>query len=142
MLCIDALTAASETQAESVAHLAWGHILLEQDAISEVGYIELAAQTAGAMKGYWEKIAGRPISDGYLAAVQNFTVFDKAFLGETVSIHITLLMELSGVRLIEAEIKRLPQKTSGNTTSTLLASGKLKLFLPEASPEDENKIGT
>ncbi|MDR2744880.1 MAG: hypothetical protein LBB66_06790 [Desulfovibrio sp.] len=134
MLCIDALISVSKTGAEATAFLRSGHILLDIDVISEVGYIELAAQTAGALKGYWDKAAERPIGDGYLAAVQNFTVWGKARLGETLSTSVTLLTELSGVQLIEAEIRRLPKKTGQNAACSPLASGRLKLFVPETVP--------
>ncbi|MDR2573115.1 MAG: hypothetical protein LBC94_02005 [Desulfovibrio sp.] len=139
MLCINALVAASRTTAEAVAHLHSGHILLDGGAVTEAGFIELAAQTAGAMKGYWEKTAGRPIGDGYLAAVGNFTVFGKARLGETLNISIELLTELSDIRLIEAHIRQAPCGRGDDAAGSLLASGKLKLFVPELGPKHEKQ---
>jgi predicted hotdog family 3-hydroxylacyl-ACP dehydratase len=131
MLCIDTLIAVSETSAEAIVNLAPGHILLEGDTLSEVGYIELAAQTAGAMKGYWKIKAGRPIGDGYLVAVQNFTVSEKARIEERLTIQIELLTVLSNIYLIEAKIVRLPKEVNNKTYCCNLASGKLKLFIPE-----------
>lgn len=106
-----------------------GHILLNKGFISDAGYIELAAQTAGAVKGYRDKSAGRPIGGGYLAAVQNFTVHGRARRGDSLRITVTLLTELSGIRLIYAEV-RLKAGYSSDS-GELLASGRLKLFAPD-----------
>lgn len=130
MLCIDVLLFASETEAEASVTLCPGHLLLHEGRLHESGFIELAAQTAGAMKGYNEKKEGKPVRDGFLAAVQKFSCAGFAREGDTVHIAIKLVAEMGGVSLLEARISR---EAAG--CSELLAQGKLKVFIV---PEQEN----
>ncbi len=126
MLCIDALICASENSAEAEAFLAPGHILLHKGSINEAGYVELAAQTAGAMKGYAEKALGLPVRQGFLAAVQNFSVRACARRGDRLRIAVTRTAEVAGVSLLQAEITRIREDGARES----LAGGGLKVFIP------------
>lgn len=130
MLCIDMLLWASESEAEASVELSPGHLLLHERRLHESGFIELAAQTAGAMKGYNEKKQGKPVRDGFLAAVQKF--FCSGFAGEGDSLRITvnLVAEIGGVSLLEVSILR---ETAD--CREMLAHGKLKVFIV---PEQES----
>lgn len=126
MVCIDALLSASATRAEASACLGPDHILLHGGELTEAGYVELAAQTVGAMKGYLETGLGIPVKEGVLAAAQGFSFSGQAAKGDTVRVLVTLTAEVAGVSLVEAVILR-----EGDDGPALLASGKLKLFVPE-----------
>lgn len=134
MRCIDRLLSASVASAEAEVLLSAGHILLHEGLVTEAGYVEMAAQTAGAMKGYAEKVLGLPVKEGFLAAVQDFSVDETAQEGETLRITVHVLAEISGVSLIEAHIFRVADAQAGEEQTTTLASGKLKVFVPEQIP--------
>jgi predicted hotdog family 3-hydroxylacyl-ACP dehydratase len=127
MLCLDSLRAVSETQAEAAARLAPGHILVHEGRLCEAGLVELAAQTLGAMQGYWDMKLGRPVRDGFLAAAQRFSFFDRAGLGDDLRITVDLVAELGGMHLVEAVIT----KIDATGEPTTIAAGKLKVFVPE-----------
>jgi predicted hotdog family 3-hydroxylacyl-ACP dehydratase len=127
MLCLDCLCAVSETRAEAAARLAPGHILLHEGALCEAGLVELAAQTVGAMQGYWDLRLGRPARDGFLAAAQRFVFFDRAGVGDALRITVDLVAELAGMYLVEAAIT----KIDATGEPTTIAAGKLKVFVPE-----------
>lgn len=128
MVCIDELLCASTTHAEALARLDPDHILLHEGTLTEAGYVELAAQTVGAMKGYLEEQHGLPVREGFLAAARNFSFHGTARAGDTLHITVALAAEVAGVSLIEASIAR----KGDNGDVTLLADGKLKLFVPES----------
>ncbi|MDR3175974.1 MAG: hypothetical protein LBU06_05530 [Desulfovibrio sp.] len=137
MLCLDSLLRASESAAEAEVVLGPGHILLHEGLLCGAGYAELAAQTAGAMKGYAESRAkgdtgGSQTSPGlgFLAAVQDFSVMGEARAGDTLRIRVGLRAEAAGVRLLEAEIYRVRD----DAPSEILACGKLKVVVPEDIP--------
>ena len=125
MLCIDTLLAASDVAAEAQAYLAPGHILLHGGVMSEAGFAELAAQTAGALKGYGEIVKGLPARDGFLAAIQDFSILALAKQGDTLRIVIRETAEIGGVSLIEAVIAR----WTDGVEEAVLARGKLKVFV-------------
>ncbi|MDR2124244.1 MAG: hypothetical protein LBP38_04580 [Desulfovibrio sp.] len=129
MLCIDSLVNVSSESAEVLVHLGPDHILLRDGLLSEVGYVELAAQAAGAMKGYAEKLLGLPVREGFLVAVQDFSIFSRARQGQTLRISLSRLAEMSGVNLLETTIR----PDSPGTSQDPLAWGKLKVFVPEPS---------
>jgi predicted hotdog family 3-hydroxylacyl-ACP dehydratase len=130
MLCIDLLLHASAHEAEASADLFPGHLLLHKGRLHESGFIELAAQTAGAMKGYNEKIKGRPVRDGFLAAVRKFSCPGIAGEGDTLRIAVKLVAEMGGVSLLEAGISR-----DAAGCREILAHGTLKVFIVQ---EQEN----
>ena len=127
MLCIDFLLSASDTEAEAEVTLAPGHVLLHQGILTRAGYVELAAQTVGALQGYGERIHNLPVRKGFLATAQGFSVSADALEGDVLRIFVTLITEISGVSLIEGTISRLGKKA----VPELLAHGRFKVFVPE-----------
>lgn len=128
MLCIDALLHATSTDAAASAYLGRDHILLHGEVLARPGHVELAAQTAGAMKGFVEQRLGLPVQKGFLAAAQDFSFLADAQEGDTLRIEISLTAEVAGVRLIQAAVYR---ENAANIPE-LLSKGKLKVFVPES----------
>ncbi len=124
MLCIDRLLRTSETEARAEAILSPDHILLHNGRLTEAGFVELAAQTAGAMKGYWEKKRGLLPRKGFLAAAQDFLFPGKAECGDVLLVSVAVVAEVADVSLIEAEITR----ARTDEPREILARGKLKVF--------------
>jgi predicted hotdog family 3-hydroxylacyl-ACP dehydratase len=121
MHCIDRLLFASKTTAVAETDLAPGHNLLAGQTLDPVGYVELAAQTAGAMQGYDQYLQNLPLKFGFLVGVQDFLVFDLAELGDTVRMEVAIVAELGEVTVLSAQVFRNDQ---------ILAEGKLKVFVP------------
>jgi predicted hotdog family 3-hydroxylacyl-ACP dehydratase len=122
MCCIDRLLASSKTGATAEATLVPGHSLLRGDALDGAGYVELAAQTAGAMQGYDLYVQNLPPKPGFLVGVQDFCIHDEALVGDTLCITVALTAELAEVSVLSASVFR---------GGSLLADGRLKVFVPE-----------
>lgn len=122
MCCIDKLVTLDEQEATAEVVLEANHILLNSKGQFErCGFIELAAQTAGAMQGAQMLIQQTIPSLAMLAGIQHFTVHADAKLGDTLIIEINILGELDGMSSLSFNIKRENQ---------LLAEGRLKVFIP------------
>ncbi|GAB1410787.1 hypothetical protein MASR1M90_19410 [Desulfovibrionales bacterium] len=90
--------------------------------ITPAGYIELAAQTAGALQGYEQLQSSTGPRTGYLVAVQNFEVLAPAYVENILIISVVVQKELEGVSIILAEVLH---------NGHILAHGKLKVFVKE-----------
>ncbi len=121
MLCIDHLVRATDDAAEAEVLLRDGYILLNsQGNIEPCGFVELAAQCAGAGFGWSRRRRGETPLLGFLAAVQDFTVTEPAQKGDLLRIRTVRSAEVGGVSLVEASI---------HAGERWLASGKLKVFV-------------
>ena len=122
MCCIDFLVHVTPAEARGTVTLLPNHVLVHEGELIAAGFIELAAQTAGAMQGYWQKKEHLPVRVGYLVAVQNFSMLQPAYVGDALAISVAVQGELEGVSILVAAIHRHQE---------LLAQGKLKVFVKE-----------
>lgn len=121
MCCIDTLLASSKKAATAEVTLTPGHSLMRGDVLDGSGYLELAAQTAGAMQGYDQLVQGLPPKPGFLVGAQDFHIHGEARVGDTVRIDVTLTAELAEVSVLSAVVRR---------DAVVLAEGRLKVFVP------------
>ena len=121
MHCIDRLLSSSKTTAVAEADIVPGHSLLTGQILDPAGYVELAAQTAGAMQGYDWHLQNLPLKSGFLVGAQDFSFFGQAVVGDTVRMEVSIVAELGEVTVLSAKVFRSEQ---------LLAEGKLKVFVP------------
>ena len=121
MCCIDTLLASSKTAATAEAVLSPGHSLLRGGVLDGAGYVELAAQTAGAMQGYDQYIQNLPPKPGFLVGAQDFHIREEAREGDVLRIDVSLTAELGEVSVLSAAILR---------DGGVLAEGRLKVFVP------------
>lgn len=122
MCCIDRLLASSKTGATAEAVLVPGHTLLRGGVLDGSGYVELAAQTAGAMQGYDQYIQDLPPKAGFLVGAQDFHIREEARENDVLRIDVSLVAELGEVSVLAAVILR---------DGGVLAEGRLKVFVPE-----------
>lgn len=120
MCCIDRLLTASSDAATAEVVLTKDHILMEESGITTLGYIELAAQTAGAMQGYATLKKGIPPQEGFLVAVQQVDFLAPAQLNSTLLINVKLLGEYQGVSVLSFIVRDAQEKK---------ACGKLKVYI-------------
>ncbi|MDR0339869.1 MAG: hypothetical protein LBH65_06290 [Desulfovibrio sp.] len=122
MCCIDRLLASSKTEALADVLLRPEHSLVCDGLLDPSGYVELAAQSAGAMQGFDQYRQGRPPKFGYLVGVQDFCVHGEARLGDRLEIAVGIEAELAGVTVLTVGIRR---------DGALLAEGRIKVYVPE-----------
>jgi predicted hotdog family 3-hydroxylacyl-ACP dehydratase len=103
--------------------------LLDEDGqLAEVALVEMLAQSFAAVQGYADSLAGKPIGQGFLVGISQITIEGTARLGDRLLIHIRPIAALEGFVVVEGEV------SLGNQT---LASGKLKLWIPQAEVTTE-----
>lgn len=122
MCCIDRLLSSSKTAAAAEADLHAAHSLLTDGFLDPAGCVELAAQTAGAMQGFDQHIQGLPPRSGFLVGVQDFAVHGAARIGDTVRMEVDIIAELGDMTVLSARLFH---------QATLLAEGRLKVYVPE-----------
>lgn len=122
MRCIDRLLTSTKTAAVADVDLKPKHSLLSWGKLDPAGYIELAAQTAGAMQGYDQRTQGLEPKFGMLVGTQNFTILDYAYEGERLLIDVTIIAELGELTVMDAVIRR---------GETVLAHGQIKVYVPD-----------
>ncbi|MDR3073557.1 MAG: hypothetical protein LBV01_02380 [Deltaproteobacteria bacterium] len=134
MRCIDMLLEENGDRAVAGVTLREGHALLTDGILDRAGFIELAAQAAGARQGYVRLGMGLGPGPGFLVGAQDFCFLKDARVGDDLTIAIRLTGELHGLSVVVVSVHR---------GSEELASGKLKLYEPSpAAPEGNGPRGT
>lgn len=122
MLCIDRLLSSSKTAAVAEATLTPEHSLLREGILDSAAYVELAAQTAGAMQGYDLFLQGQPPKPGFLVGVQDFIIHGGAGMGDRLVMDVAIIAELGEMTVLAARVCR---------DGVLLAEGRLKVYVPK-----------
>lgn len=122
MCCIDQLLSSSKTTATAGVSLTPDHFLLCAGELDPFGYVELAAQTAGAMQGYDQHIQGLPPKQGFLVGVQDFVVHATAKVGDCLRMEVAIFAEFGEMTVLTVQARR---------DDELLAEGRIKVYVPE-----------
>jgi len=105
--------------------------LLEEDGtLSEVALVEMLAQAFAAVQGYADRLAGKPVGEGFLVGIRKISIESKARRGDRLTVRIRPVATIEGFAVVEGELSR-----EGET----LASGNLKLWLPPAGALKEKQ---
>lgn len=121
MQCIDSLLAWSKRDAAAEVTLTADHALVCDGVLHPSGYVELAAQTAGAMQGYDQYLQDLPPKAGFLVGAQDFVFHGEARIGDTLRVDVAIYAELGDMTVLTASVSR---------GGALLAEGRLKVFVP------------
>ena len=122
MCCIGRLLSSTGTAAVAEVTLTREHRLVSNGTLDKAGYVELTAQTAGAMQGYTLYRQGLPPKFGYLVGAQDFVFHRAARTGDTLTIRVDTLAELGEVTVLTSSVL---------LGEEILAEGRLKVFVPE-----------
>ncbi|MCL1985622.1 MAG: 3-hydroxyacyl-ACP dehydratase [Betaproteobacteria bacterium] len=124
MLLLSGLEAFSEAGARATAELREGNpFLLPDGRLERAAYAELMAQCFAAGAGALARRTEEPAAAfGYLAGLRDIVVHGDARLGETLAVSVCIVAALGAVTVLEGEVRR---------ADTLLATGQLKIFIPE-----------
>ena len=127
MVYIDQLLEADADRGLCEVLLAEGHMLLDGEGrMNPCGFVELAAQSVAALKG-WECVRrGRPLPLGFLVGVQDFECPGTAHAGNMLRIETVSLGVFEGFGVVQACITR---------GDAILARGRIKLYAPVNTEE-------
>lgn len=100
------------------------NIFLKNGRLQEPALVENIAQTAAARAGYLALKEQRPVTIGYIAAIQNLEVFDLPCLGDRLNTEIRIMNQVFDVTLIGATVSCNGKK---------MASCEMKIFLTKQS---------
>ncbi len=128
MVFIDRLLEANGERGLCEVQLTSAHIFVDaQGLMDRACYVELAAQSVAAVKGWHLACQGAPVSSGFLVGVQAFECLDDAKTGDVLRIETIELGAFDGYTVVRATIIR------GDET---IAQGKIKLYVPASETHD------
>ena len=124
MIFVDALIFLSEKTAISTFTIVEDSIFIENDKLSEIAFIENAAQTAALYLGASAILNSdiKEAREGYIASVDKMEVFENAKIGEKLTTELEVLYETGGMLLIKTEIKVEGKIVCNITMKTMLKS--------------------
>lgn len=96
------------------------HILVEDGRLSEAGLVENIAQTAAARAGYISRSEGKPVSLGYIGAVQKLTVHALPVAGAALRTTIDVKHQIFNATVVEGTVR---------AGDEVLASCEMKIFI-------------
>ena len=104
------------------------HLFAEKDGrLHAAALLEMMAQTYAAAIGYQMTLEGKPVRDGYLVAVNEFTAHADAFKTDRLTIETTSTGTVDAFSMADAVVKR---------GEEVVATGGLRVFsLPPKNPE-------
>lgn len=128
MVYIDRLLEADEERGLCETILTAGHMLLDENGMMDrSAFIELAAQSFAALKG-WEFVRrGLPFPIGYLVGAQGFECLEDARQDDRLLIETEALGTFEGFGVVRATISR---------NGEVLARGKIKLYVPQTGDQE------
>jgi predicted hotdog family 3-hydroxylacyl-ACP dehydratase len=92
-----------------------------QGYLEDVALTELLAQAYAAVKGYLDRVAEKPVRQGFLVGIKKFVKLSSVRASERLRIVIRTLGELEDFAVGEGEIWR---------ASELVARGEIKVWIP------------
>ncbi|HTE24295.1 3-hydroxyacyl-ACP dehydratase [Flavitalea sp.] len=100
------------------------NIFLKENQLQEPALVENIAQTAAARAGYMAIQEQRPVTIGYIGAIQNLEVFDLPFLGDQLDTEIRVMNQVFDVTLIGATV---------SCEGKRIATCEMKIFITKQS---------
>lgn len=88
--------------------------------LEDIALIELIAQSYAALKGYLDRLEGRPVRQGFLVGIKKLIWLETVLAREKLLIKIRTLAELDDFAVAEGEIWR---------REKLVASGEIKVWI-------------
>jgi len=100
------------------------NIFLQDTILQEPALVENIAQTAAARAGYIAMTEQRPVTIGYIGAIQNLEIFALPEVGDRLETEIRILNQVFDVTLVSGTLR---------CRGELLASCEMKIFIPKQS---------
>ena len=136
IVVVHGLVQHSEKSSVSEFHVEEGHLFVRGGKFLPSGLMENIAQTSALRSGYHfaqqmtesGEMKAPPI--GFIGALKNFIVFDLPSVGSVLKTKVTVLHEVMGMQVVEAEVQ---------CGRNVIASCEMKIFL---SQENETGVGS
>ena len=109
-----------DDEAVSTFTVSGDHILVSDGVLSEAGLVENIAQTAAARAGYISRIEGKPVSVGYIGAVQKLGIRSLPAVGSTLRTTVAVKHQVFNATQIEGAVF---------ADGLLLATCEMKIFI-------------
>jgi predicted hotdog family 3-hydroxylacyl-ACP dehydratase len=121
---VDKLLYADEKSSRCSFIIPEGNVFVAEGFYSTAGLVESMAQTAAAGTGYLSRKENKPVSLGYIGAVQKLEVFDWPPANAEISMTINLLTNILQVSLVSGTV---------HCREKILASCEMKIFISNPS---------
>lgn len=89
--------------------------------LEEVAVLEMMAQAYACLRGYEDRLAGKPPGFGYLVGIRHFVIHRRVALGSKLTIAVATMIKMADFFIADAVAQ------SGAET---LATAELKIWLP------------
>ena len=104
-IMVDVLQSHSKDKATSSFKIQKDNILFYEDNFIEAGLIENMAQTVALHTGYDYFVRGEESPTGYIGAIKKVQILELPKIGQELSTTVTILHDIMGVTLVQAEIE-------------------------------------
>lgn len=96
--------------------------MVADGSFTETGMLENIAQTCALRMGYMARYVNMDdnVGIGYIASIDRTVVHGVAQVGDTITTHVSVVAELGGMQMVEAQVRR---------DDTLLMETKMKLVV-------------
>jgi 3-hydroxyacyl-[acyl-carrier-protein] dehydratase len=122
MLLLDTLCFSSPDFMEGETVVQPGNIFLSSRGLDGTCFVELLAQLAAAGDGCELIKSGKPVRSGFLVGVTDFTVSEKAVVGDLLQLKLRKEQQLENFIILEGDVCR---------GTALLAKGTLKIYVTD-----------
>jgi predicted hotdog family 3-hydroxylacyl-ACP dehydratase len=109
-------------------------VLAEQVLVDDGGRLEtlalaeMIAQAYAAVKGYDERLSGKPVRQGFLVGIQKIQFYKTVYAGDHLQIHVSTIGSIAGFAVVEGVITR---------KSDIIAEGQIKLWVNKNEPTEK-----
>ncbi|MEO5998544.1 MAG: 3-hydroxyacyl-ACP dehydratase [Chitinophagaceae bacterium] len=119
---IDSLLFKDEKLTRTGFEVREGNIFVKEGVLREPGLVENIAQTAAASAGQTSKVENKPVSVGYIGAINNLQIFSLPKIKDIIITEISIVTQVFNVTLIAGKIYH---------NDELLAQCEMKIFLTQ-----------
>ena len=126
MCLVDNLVEFNDQGGTVEARVLPGQALVDDDGqLETLAVAEMIAQAYAAVKGYDDRLAGRPVRQGFLVGIRKIQFHQTVLAGDHLQIHVNTVGSISGFAVVEGVVTR---------KSDIVAEGQIKLWVNEDEP--------
>ena len=126
MCLVDRLLEFKDQSGTVEARVLPGQVLVDDDGrLETLAVAEMIAQAYAAVKGYDDRLAGRPVKQGFLVGIRKIQFHQAVFAGDHLRIHVITVGSIAGFAVVEGVVTR---------KNDIIAEGQIKLWVNEDEP--------
>ena len=129
MCLVDTLVEFKDQGGTVEARVLPGQVLVDKDGrLETLAVAEMIAQAYAAVKGYDDRLTGRPVRQGFLVGIRKIQFYQTVLAGDHLQIHVITVGSIAGFAVVEGVVTR---------KSDIIAEGQIKLWVNEDEPTGE-----